>query len=924
MRYSNISLALSLALLAPTLADAAPARPNVVVFLLDNLGQEWLGCYGSEERCTPNIDALARDGVRFEHCYTTVVCGPSRTMLLTGRYPFRTGFTLHHDAALYSGGGLDPHREVVFARLFREAGYATGIAGKWQINNLYDEPDVLTRHGFDEQLVWPGSLDADLVSAAERRHFDEAIENNDVATTSEMIRRIESRYWNPVVLDHRGQRQRHEGKFGPDVFQEFAFDFIQRHREEPFLLYLPMVLTHGAVYQHPVTPTPLNTEDGRPHHEMFAEMVQYADQLIGQFVAQLDELGLRDNTLVLVATDNGTESSLVARRNGRDVPGGLYQLTEAGGDVGLLVNSPKLVPGGRTIELGDFTDVYPTICELAGIELPSDLLLDGHSHAAVLRGEEGARPAREWIFNQYGTRRVVRDARYKLYSTGEFYDVQADQAEEHNLAQRDNPRLAAAREKLEAVLAAMPPDNSPPFELRSQSAFKLRSEQAAAAAAEGGQGARRPNIVYIMVDDMGVYDLGCYGQQHIETPNVDRLARQGMRFTQCYAGSAVCAPSRSVLMTGQHTGHTRVRGNAGMVGGVGPQRRVPLEPEDVTVAEVLQEAGYVTGITGKWGLGEPDTTGVPNRQGFDEWFGYLNQRHAHGYYPEYLWRNETKVDLPGNQGGKREQYSHDLMTDFALDFVRKHHAEPFFLYLAWTVPHQKYEIPSLEPYADKPWSDDAKCHAAMITRADRDVGRLLALLEQFNIAEETIVFFTSDNGGWQRWEGVFDSHGPLRGAKGDAWEGGLRTPMVVRWPGHVPAGKTSDAPWYFADFLPTATELGGGKLPDNIDGVSVLPTLLGNSQPELNQRPMYWELPFGGFRQAGRIGQWKAVRHKPGGPIELYDLSRDVGETQNVADEHAEMVARFEKLFTESRTESPNWPMREKVQSREARVQSGR
>jgi arylsulfatase A-like enzyme len=418
-----------------------------------------------------------------------------------------------------------------------------------------------------------------------------------------------------------------------------------------------------------------------------------------------------------------------------------------------------------------------------------------------------------------------------------------------------------------------------------------------------------------MADDLGYGDLGCYGQKEIKTPNIDRVADEGTRFTDCYAGSTVCAPSRSVLMTGQHTGHTRIRNNMGKAGGVlvldngSPQRRVPLKLEDVTVAEVLRHAGYVTGIAGKWGLGEPDTAGVPNWQGFDEWFGYLNQRRAHTYYPPYLWRNEQKVILEGNKDGRRKQYSHDMFTDFALDFIRRRKAGPFFLYLPYTIPHAKYEIPSTEPYTDKSWPTDAKVHAAMITRMDGDIGRIMKLLKELTIDERTLVFFCSDNGAAKRWEGIFDSSGPLRGHKSDLYEGGIRTPMIVRWPGKVPAGKTSDVPWYFADVMPTLAELVGVKPPPDIDGISVLPALLGREQ-ETDDRFLYWEFPAGKFQQAVRWRNYKAIRLSPGEPLELYNLAEDIAEENNIAAEHPEVIARIEEYLKTARTDSPNWPVK--------------
>jgi len=336
----------------------------------------------------------------------------------------------------------------------------------------------------------------------------------------------------------------------------------------------------------------------------------------------------------------------------------------------------------------------------------------------------------------------------------------------------------------------------------------------------------------------------------------------------------------------------------------------------VTVAEVLRSAGYVTGVTGKWGLGEEGTTGIPTRQGFDEWYGLLNQRMAHSHYPEFLWRNEEREKLPGNTGTRRDfeneaHYAHDLFADFTLDFIRRH-AEgdaPFFLYVPFTLPHDRFQIPELEPYVKgRGWNRRAKVYASMVTRLDRDVGRMLELLGELGIDDETLVFFCSDNGAANRYEGVFDSSGELRGRKRDLYEGGHRTPMLVRWPGRVPAGVVSDAIWYFADVLPTLAELAGAEAPADIDGVNVLPTLLGEDQPELAERPLYWEFHEGQFGQAIRQGKWKAVRQNPGEATELYDLSADPGESNNIAAGHPDVVARMEELFISMRTPSEAWP----------------
>ena len=422
-----------------------------------------------------------------------------------------------------------------------------------------------------------------------------------------------------------------------------------------------------------------------------------------------------------------------------------------------------------------------------------------------------------------------------------------------------------------------------------------------------------PNIIFIMADDLGYGDLGCYGQDHILTPNIDRLATGGLRFTQVYAGSTVCAPSRSVLMTGMHTGHTTVRGNFGKTGVVGlggGQGRVPLRDEDVTVAEVLKKAGYVTGMSGKWGLGEPETSGHPNRQGFDEFYGFLNQRRAHHYFVNYLWHNEKRDTLEGNLNGGQEAYAHDLFTDFALDFIRSNRDTNFFLYLPYTIPHAEYEIPDTTPYQDRDWAWQEKVHAAMITRMDRDIGRVMDSLDSLGIDERTIVFFCSDNGAAERWAGRFDSSGPLRGRKRDMYEGGIRTPMIVRYPGKTPAGGTSDMPWYFADVLPTLAELAGVESPGGLDGRSVLRALLGE-EPSMTDRYFYWEFHGRGFQQAVRWNEWKAIRPAPDEPLELYNLAEDLDESDNVAADFPEIVRQMEAYLETARTPSPDWPLEE-------------
>ena len=420
-----------------------------------------------------------------------------------------------------------------------------------------------------------------------------------------------------------------------------------------------------------------------------------------------------------------------------------------------------------------------------------------------------------------------------------------------------------------------------------------------------------PNIIFIMADDLGYGDLGAYGQQVIETPNLDQMAREGTKFTQCYAGSPVCAPSRSVLMTGLHSGHTTVRGNFGKYGvpGLGGgEGRVPLEREDVTIAEVLKSAGYVTGMTGKWGLGEPNTSGHPNDQGFDEFFGFLNQRRAHDYYQPYIWKNREQFPIKGNEDGKQGTYIHDLFTEYALDFIDRHHDSRFFLYLPYTIPHDKYQIPDTAPYSDEPWEPNEKVHAAMVTRMDRDIGTLFKRLKEHGIDGNTIVFFCSDNGAAQRWEGRFDSSGALRGGKRDMYEGGIRTPMIVHWPGKVPPNRTSGAVWSFTDVMATLADIANIDCPPYTDGVSVLNAILGGDD-SFSDRMLYWEFHERGFQQAVRWRNWKAIRSALGEPLELYDLSWDTGEATNIAADHPDVVSAIEAYLRNARTPSRNWPV---------------
>jgi arylsulfatase A-like enzyme len=441
----------------------------------------------------------------------------------------------------------------------------------------------------------------------------------------------------------------------------------------------------------------------------------------------------------------------------------------------------------------------------------------------------------------------------------------------------------------------------------------LGSLGAAAAALAPPQSARKPNIILILADDLGYGDLGCYGQQRIATPHLDRMAAEGVRFMQAYAGSTVCAPSRCCLMTGMHTGHARVRGN-----------RFPdlhLRPEDVAIPELLKRAGYRTGAYGKWALGGIGTPGYTLNKGFDEWFGFFSQTHAHNYYPEHLLENDREFLMRGNMGAKKQDYASDLFTDRALKFIDSSANQTFFLYLAYTIPHANnelgrhtgngMEVPSDAPYTGQSWPQPEKNFAAMITRMDGDIGRVMASLKEHDIDEETLVLFSSDNGPHR--EGghdpdFFDSNGPLRGIKRDLYEGGIRVPALARWAGRIQPGRVSDHPWAFWDVLPTLAEVAGVQPPSGLDGLSALPAILGTPQKEHDY--FYWEFHERAFKQAVRTGRWKGIRTGLDGPVELYDLDADIGEERNVAARHPSVVRRIQDLLRTSRTESPEWPVK--------------
>lgn len=439
---------------------------------------------------------------------------------------------------------------------------------------------------------------------------------------------------------------------------------------------------------------------------------------------------------------------------------------------------------------------------------------------------------------------------------------------------------------------------------------------------------RPPNIVLVVADDLGYADLGSYGQKRIRTPNLDRLASEGIRFTSFYSGSPVCAPSRYVLMTGRHGGHAYIRDNKE----VSPEGQWPIPDSTVTMPELLRERGYATGAFGKWGLGFVGSEGDPNRQGFDLFYGYNCQREAHNFYPTHLWRNERKVMLDGNNRGLTgRQYSHDLIETEVLRFISDNRDRPFFLFVPFTIPHLALQVPedSLAEYRGR-WEDPAydgkngylphphprAAYAAMVTRMDRSVGRIMDAIRAAGLDRETIILFTSDNGPtYDRLGGsdseFFQSAGLFRGLKGSVYEGGIRVPLIARWPGHIVAGRTSDLPSAFYDLLPTLVEIGGGRMNHNTDGISLLPTLTGRgSQPR--HEFLFWDFNGYGGQQAVRYGKWKGVRRdiqKGNRQLELYDLLLDPAEKRNIASEYPQIVRKIEQIMADNHEPSALFPL---------------
>ncbi|MBX2874017.1 MAG: arylsulfatase [Saprospiraceae bacterium] len=417
---------------------------------------------------------------------------------------------------------------------------------------------------------------------------------------------------------------------------------------------------------------------------------------------------------------------------------------------------------------------------------------------------------------------------------------------------------------------------------------------------------KQPNVIYILCDDLGYGEVGYNGQKNIQTPELDDLALKGMRFTDHYCGNAVCAPSRASLMTGKHPGHAYIRANSPGY----PNGQTPIPANSETMGKLMKRAGYTTACIGKWGLGGFHNSGNPNKQGFDLFYGYTDQRKAHNYYPEYLWLNGEKQML-NNSVGEENDYSHDLFTEKAISFIKENNEKPFFLYLAYCIPHVKWQVPDLAQYADKEWPKKMKIQAAMVSRMSKDVGRIAELLKELGLDENTLIMFNSDNGAHGKGGTLefFKTSGELRGKKRQMYDGGIRSPMFAYWPGKVPSGTISDHTSAFWDVLPTLSELTDEPIVGEVDGISMLPTLLGKPLKQKKHEFLYWELYEGKPNCAIRYGKWKAVvlDRREGFNIELYDVKADQSEQENVAHLHPKIVEEIRTMMKDAHIKNPFW-----------------
>jgi len=928
------------------LADLDTRRPNIIYVMTDDQGYGDIAALGNPVLATPNLDRMHRESVRLTEFHVSPTCAPTRAALLTGRHEFRSGVT--HTVCERERLALSA---VTLPELLRRrAGYATGIFGKWHLG--------------DEDAYQPGSRGFDRVFI----HGGGGIGQSYPGSCGDAPGNT---YFDPVIRSD-GTFVKTKG-YCTDVFFDAALAWIDGRRKtgEPFFCVLTPNAPHDPLdcptgsdtpWLAPLEAAGIADPKVRGRVAKFYGMIANIDANMGRLLGRLDEWGLAENTLVVFTTDNGTATGAPVFNAGmRGQKGTVYR---GGTRVPVFWRWQGTLPAGMDVpELTAHVDVLPTLCDVAGIALPQAVeeKVEGRSFLPLLQGARAAWPDRPLVTHvgrwdrgqaaQSAYRNCrIREGRWSLVNTRnrpdgwELYDIASDPAEQHDRAAAQPEIVKRLAATYDAWWRSVQPDLvnedlDGPAENPFKTAYRKQFDQPPATrpAAEG-RSPRQPNIVFFLCDDLGSGDLGCTGSRDIQTPSIDALFARGTRLSRHWAGSAVCAPSRCVLMTGRHPGHAAIRSNRE----VQPEGQVPLPAGTVTLVNLLRAAGYATGGFGKWGLGAPGSDSDPIACGFESFFGFNCQRQAHTYYPRHLWDGRSRVPLDGTQ------YAADLIAERQLAFIKANAGRPFFLYMPTTVPHLALQVPADEPSladyerhfgAETPYlggNGYVPCprplatYAAMITRMDREVGRIVKELDDLGLTDDTIFVFSSDNGAtWPGLGGIdtarLASNGALRDWKGSPYEGGLRVPTVAVWPGHIPAGRTIEAPTGFEDWLPTLLDLAGlrDRIPSDIDGVSLAAALQGKEPPP--ERLLYRELTERRWQAAlDTNGRWKAVRKAvgtkrsgQGATTELYDLAADPGETTDVAAGHPDMVARMEAILAHEHVPHPDWPLaRADVESR--------
>lgn len=897
-------------LAAPPPAPAAPPRPpNVIFILADDIGYGDLGCYGATKHRTPHCDRLAREGTRFTDGHApSAVCTPTRYAFMTGEYAWRKPNTgiLSGEAGLI----IEPGRTTV-ASMLKRAGYATGVVGKWHLGlgthptdyNVDIRPGPLDI-GFDEAWLLPATGDRTPCVWIDGRRVA-GLDPADPIRLDYSVQRGEPRSFVAGIprigAQEGGRTAIWKDEEIADVIAAKGVDFIERHRDGPFFLFFNTHDIHVPRAPHP-------RFRGTSDTGVRGDAVHSFDWTVGRILEALDRLRIAEDTLVILTSDNGGTLD----NNGPDVEhgvgsphandghahngplrGGKGSVSEGGTRVPFIVRWPARVRPGTSDALVSHVDMLASLAAIVGQPLAeadgpdsidvSPALLDGRPGRTELVEHGRGLALRMGTWKYVPARSAARRAAARA---PELYDLAADIGETRNVV-GEQPDIAA---RMEERLTA------------------IEREGRSRPAGNAATAPRRPNIVYVIIDELGYYEPSYMGNPNIRTPNIDRLAGEGVRCRNVMAGSSVCAPTRCCLLTGKHSGHTSVRSNGG---------GTPLRAEEPTIASMLKPLGYATGGFGKWGCGGRGSTGVPELHGFDVFLGYYDQVHAHTYYPPYLIRNSREIPLAGNNGGNAGAvYSQYVIHEAALNFIREHATGPFFAYLPYTPPHGNFSIPDDDPawavYRDKPWPEQARRYAAMVTMIDRQVGEVVDLLRELGVEENTMIFFSGDNGGADYFASPERPRGlhlankhprtgvEFRGAKGSLYEGGVRVPFFVRWKGTIAPGRVSDHLGYFPDVMPTIAEATGATCPADTDGISLMPELLGErvaGRPQKQHDYLYWEL--NGWT-AIRQGDWRAVRPNRSRDWELYDLSSDPAESKDLAATAPERLAKLVALASQA------------------------